>query len=90
MRPTYLRLDVLAAPLIAILYYYTFGEQAFDTEHLLATVCLILSVTLIFVIFLLNFWSVSAHVFLVYQVLSGAQASIETCSHVRIRLDNLK
>jgi len=37
-------------------------------------------------IFLLNFWSVSAHVFLAYR----ACPSIETCSHVFIRLDNLK
>lgn len=96
-RPTFLRLDVLAAPTIAFLYHYIFGEVAFDIEHLLATVSLILSVTLIFVIFLLNFWSVSAHTFMTYRVLSKSitsntdtKALMETCTHVRIRLENVK
>jgi hypothetical protein len=68
-RPAYLRLDVLSAPLIGLVYHYIFGEVALDFEHLLATVSLILAVTLSSVIFLLNFWSVSAHTFLVYKSL---------------------
>lgn len=53
------------------IYHYAFGETAFDWEHLLATVCLILSVTLVFLVFLLNFWSVNAHVFYAYSVLGN-------------------
>lgn len=58
-----MRLDFLSAILVSYVYYIIFWEQAFDWEHLLATVMLILTVTLVFVIFLLNFWSVNAHVF---------------------------
>jgi len=71
-------LDVLSAPAIAIGYHYIFGDVAFDWEHLLATVCLILAITLVCVIFLLNYWSVNAHVFLTYKVLpSTDKANIE-------------
>jgi hypothetical protein len=90
-RPNYLRFDVLSALLVSYAYYIIFGEQAFDWEHLLATVMLILTVTLVFVIFLLNFWSVSAHVFFQYQSLNFKERKdIETCTHVRIRLENKK
>ena len=61
-RPNYLRIDLHASLVIGFIYHYIFGEQAFDWEHLLATVCLILTITLVFLIYLLNFWSVSAHV----------------------------
>jgi len=88
-RTNYLRLDVLAVPVIAFLYNYIFGEAAFDWEHLLATVCLILSVTLTFIIFLLNYWSVTAHLFLTYKSLSS-NTPIDKCTHVRIRLENKK
>jgi len=58
---------------------------------LLATVCLILSITLVCVIFLLNYWSVNAHVFLTYEALpSNDKANIDKCTHVRIKLDNKK
>jgi hypothetical protein len=78
-------------PLIAALYHYIFGDVAFDWEHLLATVCLILSITLACLIFLLNYWSVNAHVFLSYKVLpSNDKTMIDECTHVRIRLDNKK
>ena len=90
-RPTYTRLDVLSAPAIALIYYNIFGDVAFDWEHLLATVCLILSVTLVCLIFLLNYWSVNAHVFLSYQTLpNNDKSTIEICTHVRIRLENRK
>lgn len=68
-RPTYLRLDIIAAPLIAFAYNYTFGDLALDGEHILASVCLILAVTCVALIFLLNFWSVNANVFLCYSTL---------------------
>ena len=87
-KPTYLRFDVLSAPIICFLYHYVFGEVAFDWEHLLATVVLILTITLIFLIFLLNFWSPSAHVFYAYSSLNGNK--IDQCTHVRIRLENKK
>lgn len=90
-RPYYLRFDFLSAILVSYVYYHIFWEQAFDWEHLLATVMLILTVTLVFVIFLLNFWSVSAHVFFQYKALDSLQrGNIEKCTHVRIRLENKK
>ena len=90
-RPSYLRIDVLSALLVCYVYIIFFWEQAFDWEYLLATVMLILTVTLVFVIFLLNFWSVSAHVFFQYQSLNFKERKdIENCTHVRIRLENKK
>ena len=90
-RPTFLRLDVLSVPVISFAYYYVFGDQAFDWEYLLATVMLILTITLISVIFLLNFWSVGAHVFLQYKTLdSASKPNIEKCTHVRIKIENQK
>ena len=59
-----MRSDIIAAPLIALAYHYTFGEQLFDTEHILASVALIGTVTLVCILFLLNFWSVNANVFI--------------------------
>lgn len=87
-KPIFLRNDFLSAPLIMGLYYFFFGDQAFDLEHLLASICLILSGFLIAIIFLLNFWSTNAHVFLCYNTLKAG--AIDKCSHVRIRLENRK
>ena len=81
----------MSVPIIALFYHYAFGEAAFDTEHLLATASLILCVALVFIIFLLNFWSVNAHVFMTYSNISNTQKnSIENCTHVKIVLNNLK
>jgi hypothetical protein len=68
-RPIYLRLDVLSAPIIAGSYYYLFGEKVHDQEHILASVMLIVAVTLICLVFLLNFWSVNANVLMGYSTL---------------------
>ena len=50
-------------------YYSVYGDQMHDNEHILASVLLIVAVTLIFVVFLLNFWSVNANVFMGYNTL---------------------
>lgn len=59
-----MRIDILAIPVIALGYHYTFGEQVFDSEHILASVALLGCISLVFLLFLLNFWSVNANVFI--------------------------
>jgi hypothetical protein len=87
-KPTYLRLDILSIPVIAFAYNYAFGDLALDGEHILASVCMILAVSSVALIFLLNFWSVSANVFLCYSTLKNDQ--IDKCTHVKVKLHNAK
>ena len=71
-RPIYLRLDVLSVPIIAGSYYYTFGDKMHDVEHILASVMLIVAVTLICLVFLMNYWNVNANVIMGFSTLNGA------------------
>ena len=49
---------------------------------------MIISGGLIFVTFLLNYWSVNANKFMAYNTLKNGQ--IDKCTHVRVRLENKK
>ena len=68
-RPIYLRLDVLSVPIIVGSYYYTFGDKMHDVEHILASVMLIVAVTLICLVFLMNYWNVNANVLMGFSTL---------------------
>lgn len=49
---------------------------------------MIVTIALIFVVFLLNYWSVNANVFMAYSQLKAGM--IEKTTHVRIKLENKK
>ena len=46
------------------------------------------AVTFVMLLFLMNFWSVNANVFLEYSTLNPGQ--IDKCTHVKVKLENKK
>ena len=68
-RPIYLRVDSIVCPIIAFAYFYVFGDHIYNYEHIFASVMMIVTGSLVFLILLLNHWSVDAHKFMAYNTL---------------------
>lgn len=87
-RPMWQRLDIICVCIITASLLSFFGWQLTDKEDLLAIGCLVLAILLNGVLLLSNFWSVSYHETIAYAALDNRQ--IDTCSHIRVRIDNKK
>ncbi len=75
------RWDILPIPFTIFALYYNFGRAVFNQEEILAVFMLIIAITFHCCLFLLNFWSVNAHVFIAY----SKAHKIEDATHVKVK-----
>ena len=87
-RPIWQRVDLLSVSVVTMALFYTFGWQLTDKEDLLAMGCMVMAVLVNGVLLLANHWSVAYHETIAYKSLDARQ--VDTCSHVRVRIDNKK
>ena len=83
-----MRADIMVAFGVTCGLLYVFGWRLFDKEDLLGIGCLVLGILFNGVLLLSNFWSVVCHEFFAYRSLADDQ--IESCTHVRVKIDNKK
>jgi len=81
-------MDVFTVTVVTGALFYIFGWRLSNKEDLLAMGMLVLGIMFNGVLLLSNFWSVDANEFFAYANLNNNQ--IETCTHVKVRIDNRK
>ena len=83
-----MRMDIFTVAAATGALFYAFGWRLTDKEDLLAIGMLVLGILFNGVLLLSNFWSVDANEFFAYAKLKDNQ--IESCTHVKVRIDNRK
>ena len=83
-----MRADYVTVVIVTVTLLHQFGLRLIDKEDLLGIGMLVLGILFNGVLLLSNHWSVSAHEFFAYAKLEKNQ--IDTCTHVRVRIDNKK
>jgi hypothetical protein len=86
--PIFTRLDILPIPFTFALLFSHYGNDVFNSEHIMAVSCFMLLISIHFLIFFLNFWSVNAKIFMGFRRLDNTQ--IDAASHVKVILENKK
>lgn len=85
-RKPYLRLDFAVVFAVSVGMMWNFGWEMTNMENIMAIGCLILAVAFNGVLLLSNFWSVAAHEFFAFRVVT----QIADCTHVKAIVNNPK